>query len=74
MRLGTEFSLSDRLVELRKAKKISQREVAEMIGLPVRSYQRYELGEREPVIGSIVALARLYGVSTDYILGLRDAP
>ena len=45
-----------------------------MIGIAERSYRKYELGEREPVIGSIVALARLYGVSTDYILGLRDAP
>lgn len=70
----TEFSLNQRLVGLRKSHGFSQRDVAEKIGLPVRSYQRYELGESVPVISSIVALARLYGVSTDYLLGLRDTP
>lgn len=70
----TEFNLSQRLVELRKVHGFSQREVAEMIGTDTRAYQRYELGERVPVISSIVALARLYGVSTDYLLGLRDTP
>lgn len=74
MRLVTDFSLSRRLAEVRKERNFSQRQVAEMIGLPERSYQRHELGESVPVISSIVALARLYGVSTDYLLGLRDAP
>lgn len=72
--MGTEFSLNGRLVAVRKAHDFSQREVAGMIGLPERSYRRYETGEREPVISSIVALARLYGVSTDYLLGLKDTP
>ena len=74
MRLVTDFSLSRRLAEVRKERNFSQRQVAEMIGLPERSYQRYELGESVPVISSIVALARLYGVSTDYLLGLHDTP
>lgn len=69
-----EFNISQRLVELRKERGFSQREVAEMIGSDPRAYQRYELGERVPVITSVVALARLYGVSTDYLLGLKDTP
>lgn len=74
MRLVTDFSLSLRLVELRKSRGFSQRQVAEMIGTIERSYRRYESGEREPVLSSIVALARLYGVSTDYLLGLLETP
>lgn len=74
MRLGTDFGLSLRLVELRKLRGLSQREVAEMIGTTERSYRRYENDEREPVLSSLIALARLYGVSTDYLLGLRDTP
>ena len=70
----TEFSLPGRLAETRKAHDFSQKEVAAMIGLPERSYRRYELGESVPVVSSIVALARLYGVSTDYLLGLKDTP
>jgi len=72
--VSTEFSLPKRLVEVRKSQNFSQVEVAKMIGLPERSYRRYESGEREPVISSIIALARLYGVSTDYLLGLKDTP
>ena len=70
--MNTEFSLPKRLVEVRKSRGFSQAEVAKMIGLPERSYRRYELGESVTVISSIVALARLYGVSTDYLLGLKD--
>lgn len=72
--MNTEFSLSKRLVEVRKSRGFSQAEVAKMIGLPERSYRRYELGESVPVISSIVALARLYGVSADYLLGLKENP
>ena len=72
--MSTEFSLPKRLVEVRKAHNFSQMEVAKMIGLPERSYRRYELGESVPVISSIIALARLYGVSADYLLGLKDEP
>lgn len=72
--MNTKFRLSKRLVEVRKANNLSQREVAKMIGLPERSYRRYELGESVPVISSIVALAQLYGVSADYLLGLKDTP
>lgn len=70
----TDFSLSRHLADVRKAHNFSQREVAEMIGIPERSYRRYELGESVPVISSVIALARIYGVSTDYLLGLRDTP
>ena len=66
--------LSLRLVELRKSKNLSQKEVAEILQQPERSYRRYELEEHEPKLRSLVALAKLYGVSTDYLLGLVDEP
>ena len=35
-------------------------------------YRRYEKGEREIPVWAVIQLARLYGTSTDYILGLSD--
>ena len=37
-------------------------------------YSRYEKGTREIPVWALMKLAALYGVSTDYILGLTDDP
>lgn len=37
-------------------------------------YRRYEKGIREIPVWALIKLAGLYGVSTDYILGLTDEP
>jgi transcriptional regulator with XRE-family HTH domain len=50
------------------------KEVAEMLGVTYRNYQRYERGEIEPNIQGLVALADLFNVSTDYLLGRTSNP
>lgn len=72
--MNTEFIFPSRLIDQRKSKNFSQKEVAEIIGVDLRAYQRYEYGEREPKASLVVALARLYDVSADYLLGLKDEP
>jgi transcriptional regulator with XRE-family HTH domain len=62
-----------RLKELRKERKILQRQVAEAINCSQAVYSRYESGEREPSKEILAALADFYGVSVDYLLG-RDDP
>ena len=42
--------------------------------LSERLYQSYELGEKEPGLGSINKLADYFEVSTDYLLGRTDNP
>ena len=64
--------LSSRLLELRKARKLTRPEAAEAIGISQKSYQRYETGEREPSASVLAALADLYEVSADYLLGLTE--
>ena len=66
--------LSERLIFLRKQHRISQKNVAEQIEISIREYQRYEYGQREPTASTIIALAKFYGVSADYLLGLTDKP
>ena len=58
-----------RLKELRESKRLTQKEVAEIIGYSEISYARYEKGEREPDIRTLCKLADHFKVSVDYLIG-----
>ena len=64
--------LGKRLKALRVAKGLRQKDMAELMGLTEQNYQRYEYGEIEPQLSTLVRLARFYGVSLDYLAGLCD--
>ena len=66
--------LGQRLKELRKQKQAGQKEVAELLGVSLRSYQFYESGEYDPSLLNLIALADYFQVSTDYLLGRTDEP
>ena len=63
-------SIFDRLKNLREAHNYKQNFVANYLEISQQSYSRYENGKRELPIHFLPALAKLYGVSVDYILGL----
>lgn len=65
---------AERLHESRKRKKLKQKEVAEYLEVAVRSYQNYEGGQRQPDFETLVALADLLDVTTDYLLGRTEEP
>ncbi len=52
---------------------LSQSEVARAVHLTQQAIDNYEKGMREPKGAILAKLARLYGVSTDYLLGLADS-
>ena len=62
-------NFSDRLKELRKAKGVTQRQVAELLGVTERNYQRYEYDLVDPAASTVSKLADYFGVTTDYLLG-----
>lgn len=64
--------LSKRIKELRKAAGLTQQETAKRLNIALPTYTRYEYGQREPSATTIAAMARLYKVSADYLLGLID--
>ena len=66
------MNYSERMKLLRTEQHYSQQKVASLLGIALRSYQYYERGQREPTVSVIIALAKLYGVSTDYLLGVSD--
>ena len=63
-----------RIRELREKMGFSQARVGSMINFPQRTYAYYESGKRMLPPEVLCALARLYGVTTDYILELSDDP
>lgn len=65
--------MGDKLKELRHIKNLTQKQVASRIGVAVSAVSSYESGERYPSYDVLIKLARMYHVSTDYLLGLTDA-
>lgn len=66
------MTFSERLVELRKARNLTQKQVYEGVGMSMLGYQRYEYGEREPSYQKLIALADFFDVSLDYLCGRSD--
>lgn len=61
-----------RLQCLREKKRISRRVLSELCGLNSDAVRRYERGEIEPTLHSLVAIADFFEVSVDYLAGRSD--
>ena len=67
-----ENKISKRIYELRKDMKLSQSELAKRIGATQKAVDFWEKGINEPKATYIINLAKFFGVSSDYLLGLED--
>lgn len=63
--------LGERLKQMRLEKKLSQKEVATALGVSAAVISNYESSGRTPSVENLLALARLYQCSTDYLLGFE---
>ena len=61
-----------RIRDLREDHDLTQKQVAEYLHIKQNTYCQYESGRRQIPIEMIISLAKLYHVSTDYILGLTN--
>ena len=61
-----------RLKALRKERRIYQREMAELLKVTLRHYQKIEKGEINIPTLTLCTLADYFGVSTDYLLGRSE--
>lgn len=68
------MTFSERLVDLRKSKNLTQKQVYEAVEMSMVGYQRYEYGTREPAFQKLIALADYFNVSIDYLVGRTDNP
>lgn len=62
--------LTKRLKEQRELKHLSQKDVANAVGMSASIISNYENGERLPSLENLIILARFYKCSTDYLLGI----
>lgn len=67
--MGTYYK---RIRDLREDSDLKQREVAEMLWCSQRVYSNYERGDLDIPTEVLIKLAKFYGTSVDYILGLTD--
>lgn len=70
--MGAVFEMKNRLIGLRKEKKMTQREVADKLGIARTTYSGYENGSREPDNDTLQKLADFFGCTLDYLLGRSE--
>lgn len=63
---------AERLKELRVEKSLSQMQLAQNTGLSHTAIVNWERQQRVPNAKAIIVLAKFFGVTTDYLLGLED--
>lgn len=66
------FDFGYRLRELRENKELTQTQVAKRLNLSKTTISGYENNIKTPSLDVLVKLSILYGVSSDYILGLEN--
>ena len=64
----------ERLKQLRKERGMTQLDLAAALNVSSGTVAMWETGASEPDHETILRLAELFGVSTDYLLGLKDEP
>lgn len=62
----------NRIRDLREDADLTQKKIAEALCCSQQVYSDYELGKRDIPTDILIQLAKLYSVSTDYILGLTN--
>ena len=70
--MGDKFN--ENLKTAREKKNITQKEVADSIGVAKSTYSLYESGNREPNVQTIKKIADTLNVSADDLLGLNEQP
>lgn len=62
-----------RLRDLREDRDLNQRALADLLNVSQTTYSRYESGALDIPSVSLIKLARFYGTSIDYLVGLTDS-
>ena len=63
-------NFGSKVKELRLEKGLTQQQLANLLGVAVSAISSYESGSRYPSYEVLISIARIFHVSTDYLLGL----
>lgn len=61
-----------RIRDLREDRDLTQKQVAQMLGMSQTGYSKYETGENDIPTAVLIRLADFYQTTTDYLLGRTD--
>jgi len=61
-----------RIRELREDRDLTQKQLAQLLGMSQTGYSKYETGENDIPTQILIRLADFYGTSVDYLLGRVD--
>lgn len=65
-------TVGEKIKQLRKAQKMTQKELAEKMGLSKSTIAMYEIGKNYPNLNIIKQLCRILNTSGDYLIGLSE--
>lgn len=65
-------AFSERLKQIRTERKLTQSRIAELLGISIRVYHRWENGDATPHLDTLVKIAAVLTVSADELLGIQD--
>lgn len=66
--------IGDRIRWLRTRRKMSQADLAEVLGMSDQQVHRWENSHSKPDIEALGKLAKVFDVTSDYLIGLSDDP
>ena len=66
------MTLSEKIAYCRKKAGLSQEELAAQVGVSRQAVSKWELGDAVPEVGKLLALAKAFGVTTDWLLSEDD--
>lgn len=65
-------NFGEKIKNLRLERNLTQKQLANMAGVAISAISSYESGNRYPSYDVLINLARIFHVSTDYLLGLEN--
>lgn len=67
------MNIAQRIKDLRLSKHLTQKELAQLLNVKPTTVSGWELGRNEPSIDTLKDLARIFGVSVDYMAGATES-
>ena len=63
-----------RLKDIREDHDLTQKQIAEVLGMEQSNYAKYENGKNMMGVDKYIKLAKFYNVSLDYLTGIINKP
>jgi len=66
------MDVASNLKSIRTLRRYTQEDIAEVLNITQQQYSRYEVGVHDIPIRYAIILCKFYGISADWLLGLKE--